>query len=915
MHSLANPIPTSRRLGLSSSSKHCKLLGLNNSFPCRRSRTPSAAETLGPSVDNLHNVQRLSLTQSLELDGAAPEGHPDSTVFSNGAGTVPASRTRAQAAAAAASAIAASNGSSNGTSSIRRLRSSSRTRAAAAGSSSSSSSVAAAAAAALAAEASMHEQQQHHQQIQQDPGSSSSSAQQQHLASSPDAAAEHASPPTSSSSGGSVRVAVSPLSSDSEDEADEASDKELQSEFHDSNCCQDILDIVADELPRFAPHHTVTALNRLAKLARGMPWEARREVLAESSFVKLLEKLQGQVDAGRLNAFQLSTSLYSCAALQVPLVALSSSSSSSSSSSGISRLLPALESAMQSRLADFNDRDVSSALYAYAQLKVRRPSSLAVAEQLCKQAQSLTDRQQMGGQSLSMCLWAVATLHTAQQQQRGGGGSSSKAELTAFRAAAASLVASAVRQLRDASFDFDALGSQGVANSIWAAAKLELHDTALLKKGCEWVAANAGRCKVQEVMNVLWAAGVGHYRPVVLQKLTKHIASQAQALKPADVASLFHVLGLFGFDLAGQLQQQQQAALLARAQQLLPQMKPSEAASLYWGMGMARFVHCELFVELTETLGKLAQQQLAAQAALEQQGVDWQQQQQRQRPGQQQQQQGDGQVRQLQDQARQLPDSLQRQAFQAFIASRIEEAEGVSFQPEVLVAFKSAWEAGLAGSSSSSSSSGGNRRQRRQQQQQRQQPLLQDLDWMLQQLSIKAAVGRRSRDGLLHVDLDLQASGQRRVALQLLEPHSCSSDGQKLAPAQWEEDVLLRNGFDAVVWWQVAEWKACPKAARLRLFAEVLRRAGVNPQERLVAAAEKAWQAGRMDKGSGRGGSRGAVQQQGGDGLGMVGASGIRASEADLLMQDRGGAVGGWASGGRGTRSRARSSGGSSRRR
>ncbi|WIA37097.1 hypothetical protein OEZ86_014066 [Tetradesmus obliquus] len=566
MHSFANPIPTSRRLGLSSSSEHCKLLGLNNSFPCRRSRTPSAAETLGPSVDNLHNVQRLSLTQSLELD----------------------------------------------------------------------------------------------------------------------------------------------------------------------------------------------ALNRLAKLARGMPWEARREVLAESSFVKLLEKLQGQVDAGRLNAFQLSTSLYSCAALQVPLVALSSNSSSSSS--GISRLLPALESAMQARLADFNDRDVSSALYAYAQLKVRRPSSLAVAEQLCKQAQSLTDRQQMGGQSLSMCLWAVATLHTAQQQQRGGSSSSSKAELTAFRAAAASLVASAVRQLRDAAFDFDVLGSQGVANSIWAAAKLELHDTALLKKGCEWVAANAGRCKVQEVMNVLWAAGVGRYRPAVLQKLTKHIASQAQALKPADVASLFHVLGLFGFDLAGQLQQQQQAALLARAQQLLPQMKPSEAASLYWGMGMARFVHCELFVELTETLGKLAQQQLAAQAALEQQGVDWQQQQQqqRQRPGQQQQQQGDG---------------------------------------------------------------------------------------------------------------------------------------------------------------QVAEWKACPKAARLRLFAEVLRRAGVNPQERLVAAAEKAWQAGRMDKGSGRGGSRGAVQQQGGDGLGMVGASGIRASEADLLMQDRGGAVGGWASGGRGTRSRARSSGGSSRRR
>jgi hypothetical protein len=138
--------------------------------------------------------------------------------------------------------------------------------------------------------------------------------QQQQVTISPTGAAEHAS--TSSSSSSRV-AAVSPLSSHSDSDAEEASDKELQAEFQESNCCQDVLDIVADELPRFAPHHTVTALNRLAKLARGMNWESRREVLSESSFVRLLEKLQGQVDAGRLNAFQLSTSLYSCAALQV----------------------------------------------------------------------------------------------------------------------------------------------------------------------------------------------------------------------------------------------------------------------------------------------------------------------------------------------------------------------------------------------------------------------------------------------------------------------------------------------------------------------------------------------------------------------------------------------------------------------
>lgn len=289
---------------------------------------------------------------------------------------------------------------------------------------------------------------------------------------------------------------------------------ELQNEFHESSCCQDVLDIVKDELNRFAPFHTVTALNRLAKLGRSLKWEERREVLGEPSFVQLLDRLYSQVSA--LNPMQLATTLYSCASLQVPLEQLVSGTSS------VSKLLPALEAAMQSHIKDFNDRDVSNALYAYAQMKARRQSSLQSAVLLCKQAQSLTDRQLMSGQSLSMTLWAVATLHTIQQQQRHSGSTA------AFQNAAAALVSSAREHLVAAGCSFNDLGSQGVANSIWAAAKLEQHDPELLRKGCEWVAENAGRCKVQEVMNVLWAAGAGRYRPRVLQSITKHIAGQAE---------------------------------------------------------------------------------------------------------------------------------------------------------------------------------------------------------------------------------------------------------------------------------------------------------------------------------------------------------------------------------------------------
>lgn len=389
-----------------------------------------------------------------------------------------------------------------------------------------------------------------------------------------------------------------------------------------------------------------------------------------------------------------------------------------------------------------------------------------------------------------------------------------------------------------------------------------------------------------------------------------------QALKPADMASLFHVLGLFGFDFSTKPELLQQ--LLPRAKELLPQMKPFEVTSMYWGLGMSRQVSNSLFRDLTHIVSKLQQQQMHAQERLQQlQGQEQQQPQQgseavtggaaaptqpksSQQQRRQEQQPSAKELQQLRARAQQMPESLQRQAFQAYIAARLED-EPVELPPDVLDAFRAAWIAGSKTSSRDASRMRGHGGRAL-------QPLLAELDWVLQQLRIRARIAVRSKlDKLVPVDVELVASGQRLVALQVLDDNEVDDLGTKLAPVQWEEDVLKRNGYEEVHWLRVGDYKRVPKEKRPRFVADVLRKLGITPQERLLAAAEREWvKAGCKPTDSGGGGSGSGGSDSWGD---KVGAGGISAAEADVLMQDGGSAgSGGWASGGRGSRSRRGSS-------
>jgi len=159
---------------------------------------------------------------------------------------------------------------------------------------------------------------------------------------------------------------------------------------------------------------------------------------------------------------------------------------------------------------------------------------------------------------------------------------------------------------------------------------------------------------------------------------------------------LFHVLGIFGFDLGAK--PELLAALLPRAEQLLPQLKPFEVTSMYWGLGMTRQVTCPLFHQMTDVINQLQQRQLQAQQQLQEQ----------------QQQADNGMQQKLQKLANELSPSLQRQAFQAYIAARLEDVQ-LELHLKCCMSFgQHGWQAvvvpaaagpGTGGSSSSSSSS------------------------------------------------------------------------------------------------------------------------------------------------------------------------------------------------------------------
>jgi hypothetical protein len=435
---------------------------------------------------------------------------------------------------------------------------------------------------------------------------------------------------------------------------------------------------------------------------------------------------------------------------------------------------------------------------------------------------------------------AAAPKRRGKQQQQ----QQQPSESSAFAAAVGPFagVAAAFLSKPDA---FAELAPQGVANACWAVARLQGSAPAqLLEQACELLAAccraeekggvaappsaaaasaaattTPSECRPQEVLNTLWACVRSRHHPrAALPAVVRYCARRAPQLAAADVSSLFHALGTFGHDAAGDEDGGGKAsggggggksgkgssasststptppplqALLRRAEELLPSMHPVEAASLYWGLGLARAAEGAVFERLTADV-------LPAM---------WR----------------DGRLSQR---------ALQRQVFTGYLCHRLAGGKG-SLPREMLAELKQAWAEGLGGGAPPPSAAASAPRPRL-------SPLARDLHRRLRSLRVAHDAGARTPDGLAAVDAALRAGGGALVALQLGAEGDYASNlspRKLLGPALFRRDLLERNGFARVRVVPANEYAAVPMHARPAYVAELLRGLGVGVRRDVLEAA------------------------------------------------------------------------------
>jgi hypothetical protein len=103
----------------------------------------------------------------------------------------------------------------------------------------------------------------------------------------------------------------------------------------------------------------------------------------------------------------------------------------------------------------------------------------------------------------------------------------------------------------------------------------------------------------------------------------------------------------------------------------------------------------------------------------------------------------------------------------------------------------------------------------------------QEVAAILKGLRVQHELGRRTRDGLVTIDVALQAPGERYIALQVVmeHEHTCNT-GQFLGPLQFQTQVLEMNGWE-VRHVRAKDLKALKPASKPLFMADLVRSMGV----------------------------------------------------------------------------------------
>ncbi|KXZ44211.1 hypothetical protein GPECTOR_71g572 [Gonium pectorale] len=524
-------------------------------------------------------------------------------------------------------------------------------------------------------------------------------------------------------------------------------DRELHDELASCEDWRDVLDVLADEASQLSVRTASQALTRLNGLTRGAGAGVRAELLKREPFQALLKFLFSQVAS--MNNVQLSNTLQALAQLQVPL------------GEGV---LAAYWEAAFARRATFFPRDISTFFGAAAALRASPPMHLLDA--LSYRAQVFMSSGEFDHRGISTLLHSCVLLGFKNH----------------ILAATAAQVLAQPGMMRR-------LAPQGVANSLWALARMGVYDKDAVEAALECFAAAPLAYKPQECANMLWALTAFRHHPEGRFILfARSLLNSEDRLRAADLATLFYALATFNALPSASVLDR----LCAAAAGLVAAGAANtvELVNMYWGLALLGEGGGGEPSDGADKGGSegrplFRQLELALVAHVESGGD--------------------------------FPVSMQRMVFQGFLASRLSHSRRAPppFSALTWDSLKRAWINNVTEQAAKRSGRKLHSAARL------------EVSKILKQLRIRHDAQRLTGDNLAVIDFALKSGTDTFIALQLLEAEErCANSKQLLGNVVLQRQLLEKNGWE-VRFLPAEDLFAVPEELRPNFVAELLRRSGM----------------------------------------------------------------------------------------
>lgn len=325
---------------------------------------------------------------------------------------------------------------------------------------------------------------------------------------------------------------------------------------------------------------------------------------------------------------------------------------------------------------------------------------------------------------------------------------------------------------------------QGVSNILWACGKIKHYDERLIESCLSHASDNSDAYQPQEIANILWSlVQLRHHPQQSARSLLNSLAVQLERSNLLDIASCLLCLATFsiqpGKETMGKICKKVDGAISQGGN-----LQPQTLCTILWSLAILGETSRPVFSHLAACLPELFEKG------------------------------------QLSD------EGLLRQTFQAFLCSKLDDAEArdtnpnysvppITFPPPMIDAMKRSWVSMIQQAATRSTIRSA-----------RSNPPLNLVSALAAKLKVRHDVARVTKDNLALVDIALKPSEERFVALQVLRSFDHTRNtGQMMGPTLFQRRILERNGWE-VKYLVLTDLVSLEETAQPQFMSELLNHLG-----------------------------------------------------------------------------------------